>query len=133
MTDHVIDLSNLSENQRDLHDFLLRTELSGISANAYRLSHARIGRSGYSVGHSQVDLSERPGHIPAIAELIDGMESIPEGDRERIKKDLAKKGISAVIEAYLDEINAALQTVEGLNVVDRIHKDNLSSVNKGRF
>ena len=128
MTEHVIDVGVLPKDQQDIHNYLIETELSGRTADAYKLSHAGLGKSGYSVGHSQVDLSEHPKLADDIWELVDSITTISEADKETIKTALHNKEVNATVTANLSKINAALKTTAGYKAVDDIHKANLAVV-----
>ena len=128
MTEHVIDVSDLPRDQQEYHDYFLQTELSGNAAKAYELSNAGVGQSGYSISHSQVDLSKRPDERDFFANFIEQNANIPKADMPTVRADIAKKGRSKIIEKHKAKINAALQTAAGLAVVDTIHKANLKDV-----
>ncbi|MBL6945178.1 MAG: hypothetical protein ISR47_00910 [Rhodospirillales bacterium] len=127
MTEHVFDLSDLTQNQWSIHNYLLETELSGNAAKAYELSHARLGKSGYSIGHSQVDISEHPKLAEKIGKLLND-EGLPADDISNIVTALKSKEVNATVTANLSKINAALQTTAGYTLVDDIHKANLGVV-----
>ena len=128
MTEHVINVSNLPQVQQDIHSYLIETELSGTTAKAYELSHARLGKSGYTVGHSQVDLSENSDAADAVVKLIDDLATISKADKTTIITALKNKEANATVTANIAKINAALKTAAGNKVVDDIHKANLAVV-----
>ncbi|MEM7651671.1 MAG: hypothetical protein AAF220_00660 [Pseudomonadota bacterium] len=119
--------SGLSPFQTGLHRLMMINELRG-GRGAYRLSHAGLGRSGYSFGPPQWDLAQ-PGAMAkrqiVMEILIHAAESegvLPLSALTAIDEGLAKRGRSRAVSHYREAIDAALSSEFGRATIAGLYR-----------
>ena len=130
-----IDPKDLSEFQRLLNGVMMENELEG-GKNAYKLSEAKIGKSGYSFGPAQFDLSQHtrkndPVRI-AFEEILRAKSGLDDKTIEAIMDDVKKSGTSDVVDKKENRaaIEAALASDFGIDKIDEIYRPHLAEIER---
>lgn len=111
-----------------LKDIIARNEV-GNRANAYKLSHAGVANSGYSVGVFQLDLAHQTGARDTVEDFLSGRGAFSRTDMASIRSGFARERNAKPIAAPLQAaINEQFQTQAGRAVIDALDAGQLEAL-----